>query len=110
MLVWNWSESIWHSNFSRLILLDNCGYKVLNATKWYPQSVCSKRLDDLCLETSPHQRELTENFVRTLRAVCDRMGVNLAPKTDKETDFSCETSGTVLMLEMIHKRGLHLSQ
>ena len=56
------------------------------------------------------QHELTENFVRTHCAVCDRVGVNLAPKTDKETAFSCETSGTVLVLEMIHKRGLHLSQ
>ena len=37
-----------------------------------------------------------ENFVRTHRAVCDRVGVKLAPETDKEKAFSCETSGAVL--------------
>ena len=37
-----------------------------------------------------------EDFVRTHRSTCARVGVRLAPETDKEKAFSCETSGTVL--------------
>ena len=37
-----------------------------------------------------------EEFVKTHRAVCARVGVKLDPETDKKKAFSCETSGTVL--------------
>ena len=32
----------------------------------------------------------------THRSICARVGVRLAPETDKEKAFSCETAGTVL--------------
>ena len=35
-------------------------------------------------------------FVSTHRSVCDRIGVKLAPETDKEKAYSCETGGTLL--------------
>ena len=34
--------------------------------------------------------------MNTHRSVCQRVGVKLAPETDKEKAFSCETRGTVL--------------
>ena len=34
--------------------------------------------------------------MRTHCSICARVGVRLAPETDKEKAFSCETSGTVL--------------
>ena len=37
-----------------------------------------------------------ENFVATHRSICARVGVQLAPETDKEKAFSCETAGTVM--------------
>ena len=52
-----------------------------------PNQFVQEHLDDLCVVTSPHRRELMENFVRTHRAVCDRVGVKLATETDKETAF-----------------------
>ena len=61
-----------------------------------PNQYVQKQLDDLCVATPPHQRELMESFVNTHRAVCQRVGVKLAPETDKEKAFSCETKGTVL--------------
>ena len=37
-----------------------------------------------------------ENFVAAHQSICARVGVRLAPETDKENAFSCETAGTVL--------------
>ena len=37
-----------------------------------------------------------ENSVTTHRTTGARVGVRLAPETDKDKAFSCETSGTVL--------------
>ena len=61
-----------------------------------PNQYVQKQLDDLCVATPPHQRDLMESFVNTHRALCQREGVKLAPETDKEKAFSCETRGTVL--------------
>ena len=35
----------------------------------------------------------------THRSICARVGVRLAPETDKEKAFSCETAGTVLEVQ-----------
>ena len=48
------------------------------------------------MATPPHQHELMKTFVKTHRAICQRVGVKLVPETDKEKAFSCETKGTVL--------------
>ena len=61
-----------------------------------PNQCVQKQLDDLCVATPPHQHELMKTFVKTHRAICQRVGVKLAPETDKEKAFSCETRGTVL--------------
>ena len=61
-----------------------------------PVQFVQKQVEDLWVATPPNKRELMERFVDTHRAVCDRVGVKLAPKTDKEKAFSCETKGTVL--------------
>ena len=61
-----------------------------------PNQCVQKQLDDLCVATPPHQHELMRTFVKTHRAICQRVGVKLAPETDKEKAFSCETRGTVL--------------
>ena len=61
-----------------------------------PNQYVQKQLNDLCVATPPHQRKLMEDFVSTHRSVCHRVGVKLAPETDKEKAFSCETRGTVL--------------
>ena len=37
-----------------------------------------------------------EDFIKTHRDTCARVGVRLAPETDKDKAFSCETSGTIL--------------
>ena len=55
-----------------------------------------KQLNDLCLVTPPLKSDLMRWFVSTHRSVCDRVGVKLAPETDKEKAFSCETGGTLL--------------
>ena len=61
-----------------------------------PAQWVQKQLDDLCIATPPKKRVVMEDFVRTHRSTCARVGVRLAPETDKEKAFSCETSGTVL--------------
>ena len=61
-----------------------------------PAQWVQKQLDDLCVATPPTKRDLMENFVTTHRATCARVGVKLAPETDKEKAFSSETSGTIL--------------
>ena len=61
-----------------------------------PVQFVPNQLDDLCVVTPAHQRDLMENFVRAHRAVCDRVGVKLVPEIDKEKAFYCETKGTVL--------------
>ena len=60
-----------------------------------------EHLDNLCEMTSPHKRDLMEDFGITHRAVCERVGVKLAPETDKVKVFSSETSGKVL--GVVHK-------
>ena len=64
--------------------------------KGFPGQYVQKQLDNLCLVTPSHKSGLIRSFVSTHRAVCDRIWVKMAPKTDKEKAFSCETVGTVL--------------
>ena len=61
-----------------------------------PTQWVQKQLDDLCVATPPSKRDVMENFVATHRSICARVGVRLAPETNKEKTFSCETAGTVL--------------
>ena len=61
-----------------------------------PAQWVQKQLDDLCVVTPPSKRDLMEKFVTTHRATCARVGVKLAPETDKEKAFSSQTSGTIL--------------
>ena len=61
-----------------------------------PNQYVQKQLDDLGAATSPHQRELVESFVNTHHSFCQRVGVKLAPETDKENASSYETMRTVL--------------
>ena len=49
-----------------------------------PAQWVQKQLDDLCVVTPPSKRDLMEDFVTTHRATCARVGVKLAPETDKE--------------------------
>ena len=49
-----------------------------------PNQCVQKQLDDLCVATPPHQQELMKTFVKTHRAICQRVGVKLAPETDKD--------------------------
>ena len=37
-----------------------------------------------------------EDFIKTHRDTCARVGVRLAPEIDNDKAFSCETSGTIL--------------
>ena len=52
-----------------------------------------------CVATPPTKRDVMEEFVMTHRSICARVGVRLAPETDKEKALSCETTGTVLGLQ-----------
>ena len=65
--------------------------KIFHVAYWPPRQVGPKAVG-----RPPHRHYLMENFVRTHQAVCDMVGVKLAPETDKEKAFFCETSGTVL--------------
>merc|ERR1712215_499851 len=61
-----------------------------------PAQWVQKQLDDLCIATPPSKEDVMVKFVSTHRSICDRVGIRLAPETDKEKAFSCETAGTVL--------------
>ena len=61
-----------------------------------PAQWVQKQLDDLCIATPPAKRDVMEDFIKTHRDTCARVGVRLAPETDKDKAFSCETSGTIL--------------
>ena len=49
-----------------------------------PAQWVQKQLDDLCVATPPTKRDLMENFVTTHRTTGARVGVRLAPETDKD--------------------------
>ena len=61
-----------------------------------PAQWVQKQLDDLCIATPPAKRDVMEDFIKTHRDTCARVGVRLAPETDEDKAFSCETSGTIL--------------
>ena len=64
-----------------------------------PAQWVQKQLDDLCVATPPTKRDLSENFVTTHRTTCARVGVKLAPETDKEKAFSSSLQYCNLVLE-----------
>ena len=39
-----------------------------------------KQLDDLCIATPPAKRDVMEDFIKTHRDTCARVGVRLAPE------------------------------
>ena len=61
-----------------------------------PAQWVQKQLDDLCIATPPAKRDVMEDFIKTHRDTCARVGVRLAPEIDNDKAFSCETSGTIL--------------
>ena len=56
-----------------------------------PAQWVQKQLDDLCIATPPAKRDVMEDFIKTHCDTCARVGVRLAPETDKDKAFSCET-------------------